>query len=103
MPATVDESHIKNRIMKIKFTLLPRIILALALGVLAGGFAPAALVRAVNTFSGFFDQFIRFMVPLIIIGLVTPAIAETGRRAGKMLLVTVGIAYTSTLLAGLFS
>ena len=89
--------------MKIKFTLLPRIILALALGVLAGGFAPAALVRAVNTFSGFFDQFIRFMVPLIIIGLVTPAIAETGRRAGKMLLVTVGIAYTSTLLAGLFS
>ena len=93
----------KNRIMKIKFTLLPRIILALALGVLAGGFAPAALVRAVNTFSGFFDQFIRFMVPLIIIGLVTPAIAETGRRAGKMLLVTVGIAYTSTLLAGLFS
>jgi Na+/H+-dicarboxylate symporter len=89
--------------MKIKFGLLPRIVLAIALGVLTGGFAPAALVRAVNTFSGFFDQFIRFMVPLIIIGLVTPAIADTGRNAGRMLLVTVGIAYVSTLLAGLFS
>jgi Na+/H+-dicarboxylate symporter len=43
------------------------------------------------------------MVPLIIIGLVTPAIAETGRKAGKMLLVTVAIAYASTLIAGLFS
>jgi Na+/H+-dicarboxylate symporter len=43
------------------------------------------------------------MVPLIIIGLVTPAIADTGRRAGKMLLATVAIAYGSTMLAGFFS
>ena len=89
--------------MKVKFGLLPRIVLAITIGVLLGGYVPGGVVRAFNTFSGLFDQFIRFMVPLIIIGLVTPAIAETGRRAGKMLLVTVGIAYTSTLLAGLFS
>jgi Na+/H+-dicarboxylate symporter len=43
------------------------------------------------------------MVPLIIIGLVVPAIADTGRKAGKMLLVTVTLAYVSTLVAGLFS
>lgn len=28
-----------------------------------------------NTFAALFDQFIKFMVPLIIVGLVTPAIA----------------------------
>lgn len=89
--------------INLKIGLIPRIIIAIAFGVLFGSFAPGALVRAANTFSGFFDQFIRFMVPLIIIGLVTPAIADTGRNAGRMLLVTVGIAYVSTLFAGLFS
>ena len=88
---------------KVKFGLLPRIVLAIAIGVTLGGWMPSAAVRAVNTFSGFFDQFIRFMVPLIIMGLVIPAIADTGRRAGKMLLATVALAYASTLTAGLFS
>jgi Na+/H+-dicarboxylate symporter len=89
--------------MKVKFGLLPRIVLAITLGVLLGGYVPGVVVRAFNTFSGLFDQFIRFMVPLIIIGLVVPAIADTGRKAGKMLLVTVALAYVSTLVAGLFS
>jgi Na+/H+-dicarboxylate symporter len=89
--------------MKVKFGLLPRIVLAITLGVLLGGYVPGGIVRAFNTFSGLFDQFIRFMVPLIIIGLVVPAIADTGRKAGKMLLVTVALAYVSTLAAGLFS
>lgn len=89
--------------INLKIGLIPRIIIAITFGVLWGSFAPGVLVRAANTFSSFFDQFIRFMVPLIIIGLVTPAIADTGRNAGRMLLVTVGIAYVSTLFAGLFS
>jgi Na+/H+-dicarboxylate symporter len=89
--------------MKVKFGLLPRIVLAITIGVLLGGYVPGGIVRAFNTFSGLFDQFIRFMVPLIIIGLVVPAIADTGRKAGKMLLVTVALAYVSTFVAGLFS
>ncbi len=84
----------------IKFGLLPRILLAIILGVTLGAYAPAAAVRGVNTFVAVFDQFIKFMVPLIILGLVAPAIAETGHGAGKMLLLTVGIAYGSTLFAG---
>ena len=88
---------------KLRFSLLARIVLAIALGVSLGGLLPSPVIRAVNTFSGLFDQFIRFMVPLIIIGLVTPAIAETGRKAGRMLLATVAIAYASTLIAGAFS
>ena len=89
--------------MKVKFGRLPRIVLAITIGVLLGGYVPGVVVRAFNTFSGLFDQFIRFMVPLIISGLVVPAIADTGRKAGKMLLLTVALAYVSTLAAGLFS
>ena len=84
----------------LKFGLLPRIALAIVLGIALGGIAPAPIVRGVNTFAAVFDQFIKFMVPLIILGLVAPAIAETGRGAGRLLLVTVAIAYGSTLFAG---
>jgi Na+/H+-dicarboxylate symporter len=85
---------------KIEFGLLPRIALAIVLGIAFGSFVPAGLVRGINTFTALFDQFIKFMVPLIILGLVAPAIAETGKGAGRMLLITVGIAYCSTILAG---
>ena len=40
------------------------------------------------------------MIPLIIIGLVTPAIAGIGKGAGKLLLATVAIAYVDTIVAG---
>ena len=85
---------------KIKFGLLPRIAVAIILGIAIGGFVPSEIVRGVNTFTSVFDQFIKFMVPLIIVGLVAPAIAETGHGAGKMLLCTVSLAYASTLFAG---
>ena len=85
---------------RIKFGLLPRIAVAIILGIAIGGFVPAEIVRGVNTFTSVFDQFIKFMVPLIIVGLVAPAIAETGHGAGKMLLCTVSLAYASTLFAG---
>ena len=85
---------------KIRFGLLSRIALAIFLGVALGSFSPAPVVRGVNTLVALIDQFIKFMVPLIIVGLVTPAIAETGRGAGKLLLATVAIAYGSTLFAG---
>lgn len=84
----------------IKFGLLPRIALAIILGIALGAVAPSPVVRGMNTFVAIFDQFIKFMVPLIILGLVAPAIAETGHGAGKMLVLTVAIAYGSTLFAG---
>ena len=56
--------------------LLARIILAILLGVIFGNFFNEAAVRAFLTFNGIFSQFLGFMIPLIIIGLVTPAIAD---------------------------
>ena len=88
---------------KLKIGLLARIIIAIAAGVLIGLAAPAWMVRIFITFNGIFSQFLGFAIPLIIVGLVAPAISDIGKTAGKMLLVTVAIAYGSTIFAGLIS
>ena len=85
---------------KKRFGLLSRVVLAIVLGVAFGLFVPAPVVRGVNTLVELIGQLIKYLVPLIIVGLVAPAIAETGHGAGKLLLVTVAIAYGSTLFAG---
>ena len=86
---------------KIKFGLLPRILVAIALGVALGGVLPAWGIRIFLTFNGLFSQLLGFLIPLIIVGMVTPAIADIGRGAGRMLLYTVLLAYVSTIVAGL--
>lgn len=86
-----------------KIGLLTKIIIAIALGVGIGMIAPAWLVRVFLTFNGIFSQFLGFAIPLIIVGLVAPAISDIGKGAGKMLLITVLIAYGSTVFAGLVS
>ena len=88
---------------KIKIGLLGKIIIAILLGVLLGLISPEWVVRIFLTFNGVFSQFLGFAIPLIILGLVAPAISDIGKNAGKMLLMTVAIAYGSTVLAGLVS
>ena len=43
------------------------------------------------------------MIPLIIVGLVTPAIADIGKGAGKLLVVTTLLAYGATIFSGFLS
>ena len=88
---------------KIHLPLVVKVLIAIVLGVAVGQFAPGWLVRTTNTLVGIFDQLLRFFIPLIIIGLVTPAIADFGKQAGKMLLITVGLAYLFTVCSGLFA
>ena len=90
----------KNRI---KIGILPRLFLAIGIGVVVGIVSPDCVIKSLNCFSATFGQFIKFFVPFIVLGLVAPAIAETGAGAGKMLLTTMGIAYASTLLSGGFA
>ena len=86
-----------------KIGLLPRIIIAIVMGILIGNVLPEAWVRVFVTFNYVFSQFLGFLIPLIIIGLVTPAIADIGRSAGRLLLLTVGLAYADTVVAGLLA
>mgnify|MGYP004602521981 FL=1 len=85
---------------KFKFGLLPKIIVAIILGICLGMFTPETPVRIFVTFNGLFSEFLGFLIPLIIVGLVTPAIAEIGKGAGKMLLVTAMLAYGATIFSG---
>ena len=87
----------------LKKSALARLLAAMAVGAFVGACAPACVIRALNSFGGTFAQFVKFIVPLIIVGLVTPAIAEAGRRAGRLLLATIAIAYASTILSGVFA
>lgn len=88
---------------KIKLGLLPQILIAIGLGIAAGTVSPALPVRIFVTFNALFSQFLNFIIPLIIVGLVTPAIADIGKGAGKMLVATVLLAYGATLFSGFLS
>ncbi|MEP7160519.1 MAG: dicarboxylate/amino acid:cation symporter [Dermatophilaceae bacterium] len=83
--------------------LLPRVCIAIVLGIVCGQFFPQGLARLFVTFNMIFSQFLSFAIPLIIVGLVTPAIAELGKGAGRWLGVTAAIAYGSTIFAGLLA
>jgi len=87
----------------IKLGLLPRIVLAMALGIAAGYVLPLWGTRVFVTFNQLFSEFLGFCIPLIIVGFVAPAISDIGGRAGKMLVVTAVLAYVATLCAGVFS
>lgn len=86
-----------------KIGLLPRIVIAIVMGILIGNVLPEGWVRVFVTFNYVFSQFLGFMIPLIIIGLVAPAIADIGKAAGRLLLLTVGLAYADTIIAGLLA
>ncbi len=85
---------------KIKPGLLPRIIIAIAMGIAIGWISPEWFARLCATFNDIFSQFLGFLIPLIIVGFVPPAIGDIGIRAGKMLIVTLLLAYGATLFAG---
>ena len=92
-----------KRVKLSKIGLLPRVIIAIILGVLCGTFFPVWAVRCFVTFNSIFSHFLSFLIPLIIVGLVTPAIADIGKGAGKLLLITALIAYGDTVFSGLLS
>lgn len=86
-----------------RFGLLPRVLVAMALGIAIGFVAPEWLARIFVTFNGIFSEFLGFIIPLLIVGFVAPAISEIGHNAGKMLVVTALIAYFMTFASGLLS
>ena len=86
-----------------KIGLLPKLFIAIAIGIVVGWLSPDWVIRLTNCFRDTFGQFIKFIVPFIILGLVAPAIIDTGKSAGRMLLMTIGIAWVSTVVFGYFA
>lgn len=88
---------------KINLGLLPKVLIAIALGIGCSFFFPGWAVRIFLTFNGIFSNFLSLFIPLLIIGLVAPGIADLGKNAGRLLVITVLLAYASTVLSGLLS
>ena len=80
--------------------LVPKLVIAIVIGILIGQFLPESVCRFVVTLSGIFGSFLKFVIPLMILAYVTMGIADLSQGAGKLLLITVLIAYGSTLVAG---
>ena len=85
---------------KRKLGLLPKLIIAIVIGILFGQFLPVWFCRIVVTLSTIFSTFLSFVIPLMILAYVTMGIANLKSGAGRLLLVTVCLAYCSTLIAG---
>ncbi len=83
-----------------KLGLLPKILIAIVVGILIGQFLPVWFCRIIVTASGIFSTFLKFIIPLMIVAYVTMGIADLKSGAGKLLLITVALAYTSTLIFG---
>ncbi|MEJ8545895.1 dicarboxylate/amino acid:cation symporter [Brevibacillus borstelensis] len=80
--------------------LLPKVIIAIILGILIGSVCREGTIKVLATYSGLFGNFLGFAIPLIIIGFIAPGIGELGKGAGKLLGLTTAVAYGSTIIAG---
>src|SRR5690625_6804170 len=82
---------------KLNLGLVPKIILAIIMGIVLGQlpFVSASFIRLLLTFAEFFSSFLNFVIPLMIVGLITKGIAELTEGAGKLLGVTFLTAYGS--------
>lgn len=88
---------------KLKYGLLLKVLSAILLGIVCSFFFPDWAVRISITFNSIFSNFLGMFIPLLIIGLVAPGIADLGKGAGRLLLITAAVAYLSTVLSGFFS
>ncbi|GMO25983.1 MAG: dicarboxylate/amino acid:cation symporter [Termitinemataceae bacterium] len=85
---------------KFKLGLIGKLIIGIILGVIFGLVMPEWFNRVIVTASKLFSSFLMFVIPLMILAFVTMGIADLSNGAGKLLAITGGIAYGSTLIAG---
>ena len=55
---------------KFRISLLWQVLIAIVAGIVLGQFLPAPVARLFVTFNGLFGNFLNFIIPLIIIGLI---------------------------------
>lgn len=90
------------------------LILKLLIGIVAGSLIGTYLgnntqsplhhiMDAVVSLRYIFGQIIFFLVPLVIVGFITPAIVRLGQNASRILFTAVAIAYLSSIGAAFFS
>lgn len=86
-----------------RIPLLARLVLGIVLGILLGNILPESVIKFLVTFSDLFSAFLKFAIPLIIVGFIVPGISQVASNAGKLLGLSTAIAYISTLIAGVLA
>ncbi|WP_027963660.1 dicarboxylate/amino acid:cation symporter [Halalkalibacillus halophilus] len=81
--------------------LILKLIAGIILGIIVGLTGIEWLTRLFVTFESVFGQFIEFMIPLIILFFIASGVSKLGKESGKLVGLTVGTAYASTILAGI--
>ena len=81
--------------------LILKIFAGIVVGILLGLFSPMELIKILSSIGFVLGQYIRFVIPLLIIAFVAKGVAEFGQKAGKALLLGLILAYLSTICAEL--
>jgi len=77
--------------------LIVKLVIGIGVGILLGYFAPMPLLKVISSIGYVLSQYIRFIIPLLIVAFVAKGIADFGRNAGKALFLGLVLAYTSTI------
>ncbi|MDU2147562.1 MAG: dicarboxylate/amino acid:cation symporter [Paeniclostridium sordellii] len=99
----LNKSHKEGIYEKKNIGLIPKLIMAIIIGIVIGTYMPRELVQILVTASSLFSTFLKFVIPFIILGFVTAGIADLSSGAGKLLGATTIISYVSTVIAGLLA
>jgi Na+/H+-dicarboxylate symporter len=83
--------------------LIVKLILGIASGIVAGLYAPEVVVQLLFTGQVIIGQLIKFTIPLIILFYIASGIASLPQGSGSILGKTVGMAYGSTIIAGILA
>jgi Na+/H+-dicarboxylate symporter len=86
--------------MKIKLNLTMRLIIAIAIGIILGKYSPIFVNQIIITAASIFSEFLKFIIPFMILAYVSTGICGLNNNAGKLLITTVILSYVSSLLSG---
>ncbi len=108
-----NDSSKDSKLSSLQNALLVKIIIGITLGIVlglllqyitnAGGSLSSygeSIARIFQTFQVFFGSLLKFIIPLIVIGLVAPGIGHLGKDAGKLMFITIGLAFGFTIFSG---
>lgn len=84
-------------------SLLFKLFVAILIGIFLGKVVNESLIQLIDAVKQIIGDFIGYIVPLIILGFITPSIVSLKESAGKILSVTLIICYLSSVGAALFS
>lgn len=84
-------------------SLVFKLLLAIVIGIFVGSYANLAVIEVIDAIKKILGELILYIVPLIILGFVTPAIVSLKDSAGKVLTITLIICYLSSFGAATMS